>query len=61
LAVFDQQSLTAPMRVPLYSTLPASYFLPLCLQIFPHVVNTSSLAPAHACPAQTSSKNFKHP
>jgi hypothetical protein len=29
--------------------------------IFLHMVNSSSLAPAHACPAQTSPKNFKHP
>jgi hypothetical protein len=28
---------------------------------FAHVVNSCSLAPAHACPIQTSPKIFKHP
>jgi hypothetical protein len=31
-----------------------------CPHFFPHVVNSSSLAPVHARPTQTSSKNFKH-
>jgi hypothetical protein len=32
-----------------------------CPQNFAHVVNSSSLAPTHARPTQTSPKNFKHP
>jgi hypothetical protein len=56
----DQRSPTATTRVPLYPTHlpPPSY---LFAPIFPHVVNSSSLAPAHACPTQTSPKNFKYP
>jgi hypothetical protein len=38
------------------------HFLYSCLPVFlPHVVNSSSLAPAHGYPVQTSPKNFKHP
>jgi hypothetical protein len=40
----------------LYSSLPL--FAP---HFFPHVVNSSSLAPAHAHPAHISPKIFKHP
>jgi hypothetical protein len=36
-------------------------FLFSCPHFFPHVVNSCSLAPAHARPAQTSPKIFKHP
>jgi hypothetical protein len=43
----------------LYSPCP---LLPTsCPQNFAHVVNSSSLAPTHARPTQTSPKNFKHP
>jgi hypothetical protein len=34
---------------------------PPCPQFFGCLVNSSSLAPAHARPAQISPKNFKHP
>jgi hypothetical protein len=45
---------------PLFST-AASSFPSFCPHFFPHVVNSFSLTPAHARPAQTSSKIFKHP
>jgi hypothetical protein len=47
-------------RFPLYCT-RTPLLLTSCPKKFAHVVNSSSLAPAHAYPAQTSLKNFKHP
>jgi hypothetical protein len=55
-AVADHSCMGPPLSNP-----PTPSFLPLCPQIFSHVVNSSSLAPAHARPAQTSPQNFKHP
>jgi hypothetical protein len=52
-AVADRSCAGPPLSNP-----PAPSFLLLCPQIFPHVVNSSSLAPAHAL---TSPRNFKHP
>jgi hypothetical protein len=37
------------------------FFNSSCLPFFVHVVNSFSLVLAHACPAQSSTKNFKHP
>jgi hypothetical protein len=55
-AVGDRPSAGAPLCPP-----PAPLAQPLCPQNFAHAVNSSSLAAAHARPAQTSPSNFKHP
>jgi hypothetical protein len=54
-AVGDRPSTGAPLCPP-----PAPLAQPPCPQNFAHAVNYSSLAAAHARPAQTSPSNFKH-
>jgi hypothetical protein len=48
-------------RLSWLGALNSKMFSSSCPHIFAHVVNSCWLAPAHACPAQTSSKIFKYP
>jgi hypothetical protein len=61
LAVADRAPARPPFLYPPAPLFPYPPSPPSCAQIFLWLVNSSSLALAHARPAQTSPKNFKHP
>jgi hypothetical protein len=49
-----------PHTGPIFILLPPHFFL-LLPPLLGTLVNSTSLAPVHARPAQTSPKSFKHP
>jgi hypothetical protein len=56
----NQRLLPSPAQVPHFPQVASPFFSPILL-LLGTLVNSTSLAPAHARPTQTSPKNFKHP